>query len=85
MKYEAPIVLARAYASYIGRSLFTVATRAGVHLKFFQRLESGHGCRLDTYETVMNWFDCNWPPDLEWPPGVQRPSTTSLKRKRKAA
>lgn len=86
MQYDAPLILARAYAAHIGRSLFTVADRAGVHPKFFQRLEAGHGCRVDTYAAVLAWFDANWPADLTWPDGVERPSARSRGRsKRRAA
>lgn len=85
MQYIAPLTLARTYAAHIGRSLFTVAARVGVHPKFFQRLEAGHGCRVDTYAAVLVWFDRNWPDDLDWPAGVDRPSAQPSKRKRRAA
>jgi hypothetical protein len=85
MQYTAPLTLARTYAAHIGRSLYTVAARVGVHPKFFQRLEAGHGCRVDTYAAVLGWFDANWPDDLDWPGDVLRPSEQTPKRKRRAA
>ena len=86
MQHEAPLILARVYAAHIGRSLFTVAARAGVHPKFFQRLEQGFGCRVDTYAAVLRWFDLNWPEDLVWPEAIDRPGQRrGAKQKRKAA
>lgn len=85
MQYEAPLILARAYSAHIDRGLFTVASRVGVHPKFFQRLAEGRGCHVDTFNRSMAWFDANWPADLEWPAGVPRPSAQTVKRKRRVA
>jgi hypothetical protein len=73
--------LADAYAAYLGRGLFTIAGRVGVHGKFFVRLKDGHGCHIGTFLKVQRWFDANWPADLEWPRHIPRPA----KQKREAA
>lgn len=65
--------LADAYAAHIGRGVYTLAGRVGVHSRFFDRLKKGHGCHIDTYRHVMTWFDTNWPGDLEWPRHIPRP------------
>jgi hypothetical protein len=65
--------LAQIYATHIGRGLYTVAARVGVHNKVFTKLRDGHGCHIDTYRHVMAWFDTNWPGDLEWPRHIPRP------------
>jgi len=65
--------LAEAYTAHIGRGLYTLADRVGVHSRFFNRLQAGHGCHVDTFRHVMTWFDANWPGDLEWPRQVPRP------------
>jgi len=65
--------LADLYAAHIGRGLFTVAARVGVHNKAFTNLKAGVGCHIDTYRKAMDWFAGNWPADLEWPRHIPRP------------
>lgn len=85
MEYEHLTQLANAYAAHINRSVMTVAKRVGVHNKFFSRLVEVGGCRVDTFNQAMGWFDENWPADLAWPADVPRPSAQASKRKRRAA
>lgn len=85
MENEWLLTLGTAYADHFGKSLYTVANRVGAHSRFFNRLAEGSGCRVDTYNSVMGWFDLNWPADLGWPEGVPRPSATAQKRKGRAA
>ena len=73
--------LAELYATHIGRSLYTVASRVGVHNKAFTKLRDGLGCHVETYRHAMAWFAVNWPADLEWPHHIPRPS----KSKKEAA
>lgn len=30
--------------------------------------------RLQSYEQAMAWFAANWPADLAWPDGIERPA-----------
>lgn len=71
---------AETYAAHTGRSLSTVSSYAVRDGKFFDRLKSGGGCTLKTASKLIGWFDQNWPSDLEWPKGIDRPS-----QKRRAA
>jgi hypothetical protein len=80
MQYTDLITLAETYAAHQRRTLNTVARRAGVHLLLFERLKAGSGCRVDSFNHAVNWLDANWPTDLEWPAGIERPS-----KKRRAA
>lgn len=73
MQYETLTQLCDTYAVHVGRSQFTIAARAGVHSHFFSRLREGAGCRVDTFNRVIAWFDQNWPCDLEWPRHIPRP------------
>lgn len=68
------LTLAQMYAAHIGRGLFTVANRVGVHSRFFTRMVQDGECRVSSYKQVLGWFDENWPADLEWPSSVERPS-----------
>lgn len=65
--------IAETYAKHIGRGLYTVANRAGVHSRTFTQLRDGRGCHVDTYRRAMDWFAGNWPADLEWPRDIPRP------------
>ncbi|HEY4136467.1 MAG TPA: hypothetical protein VGO34_14780 [Alphaproteobacteria bacterium] len=40
---------------------------------FFARLRGGKGCSVDTYLKFKRWFFDNWPADVAWPEGVDRP------------
>jgi hypothetical protein len=65
--------LAGLYADHIGRGLFTVAARVGVHSRTFTQLRDGKGCHVGTYHQALTWFAANWPTDLEWPRHIPRP------------
>lgn len=60
-------LIAQTYADHIGRGLYTVAGRVGVHGRVFKQLLEGSGCHVSTYQRAMQWFADNWPADLEWP------------------
>ncbi len=75
------ITLSTLYAAHIGRGLHTVAARVGVHSRAFTNLRDGVGCHVNTFKRAMDWFDQNWPADLEWPKSIPRPA----KQKKEAA
>jgi hypothetical protein len=85
MENEWPLTLGSIYAAHIGRSLYTVAARIGVHPKLFERLQDGKGCHVDTYTETLRWFDENWPADLTWPEAVPRKLVKAITAKRSAA
>lgn len=66
--------LAAQYASAMGVSEARVATIAMNDGSFFKRISSGGSCSVDVYLRLKQWFADHWPPDLEWPAGVDRPS-----------
>lgn len=49
------------YCQVTGKSPATVATQVMNDGKFFDRIESGGGCTMHTYEKVMKWFKDNAP------------------------
>ncbi|UFS63807.1 hypothetical protein [Paracoccus denitrificans] len=73
MNTETLLALAKAYASHTGLKLSTVSTYAAGDGKFFANLEDGAGCTLRRAHNLLKWFSSNWPHDLKWPQGVQRP------------
>ena len=40
--------------------------------RLFERLTEGFDCHSDMCERASNWFDKNWPDDLQWPSSVTR-------------
>jgi hypothetical protein len=71
------IELANRYAQHRGLTLSTVATYAGNDGKLFNRLSKGGGVTLRTASALISWFATNWPADLDWPDGIQRPRQVS--------
>ncbi len=74
------LTLVSLIAAHRGRAETTVFKWAGGHARLFTRLNAGAGCNLRTAERMMDWFDRNWPDDLEWPAEVMRPSTVTKRR-----
>ncbi|WP_425072543.1 hypothetical protein [Sagittula sp. S175] len=73
MNLDDLLTLVVAYCLHVDRSEATVSNQITTHARLFKRLRSGHGCNVNTYNTAMAWFSTNWPEDLEWPKGVERP------------
>lgn len=42
--------------------------------KALTRLAAGGDLTTRSFERAMAWFSANWPADLAWPDGVERPS-----------
>ena len=74
MTIEQIKTLADAYSSHTGLKETTLGVYAVNDGKFFGRLKDGYDCRTKTARKVVDWFDRNWPDDLEWPPSMPRPS-----------
>ncbi|MFN3662345.1 hypothetical protein [Yoonia sp.] len=75
MNTEKLVMIAELYSAHTGLKLSTISTYARNDGKFFGSLKSGTaGCTLKTADSVVRWFDENWPSDLEWPDCVPRPS-----------
>lgn len=66
-------LLSETMASATGRSEARLATKAVNHGAFFDRIRSGGGCSVDMYLRVKKWFADNWPDNVPWPDGVDRP------------
>lgn len=78
MNAEKLVMIAEVFSAHTGLKLSTISTYARNDGKFFGSLKSGSaGCTLKTAESVIRWFDENWPSDLEWPDTLPRPSTSN--------
>ena len=73
MQKEHLVTLAETYALHRRLALSTVSTYAATDGKFFPELKKGASCTLRRAARVLDWFDTNWPADLEWPRDVPRP------------
>ena len=74
MEYRAQLIaLAEAFGAATQRSEARVATMAAKDGKFFRLVRAGKGCTVDTYLAIKQWFADNWPAELPWPEGVDRP------------
>lgn len=56
---------AEKHCKITGKSRATIATEVMNHGGFFDRIESGGGCTIDTFQKVMNWFSENMPAEPE--------------------
>lgn len=65
--------LADAYCAGTGTNQTALTAAIAVDDKLFGRLSSGRGCHSKTLEKVSDWFVANWPDDLPWPGGIDRP------------
>lgn len=72
------LALADAFAAHEFRSHEALSGMAVGKGGFFVGLQRGGDCRTATAERVLSWFDLNWPKDLAWPEGIQRPSRAGL-------
>ena len=77
MEYKTLIRLVETMAAFINRSEATLSNNIVGHARFFQRLRGGKGCSVKSFNIVLEWFDANWPDDLDWPEDIERPSQNS--------
>ena len=65
-------MLASSYSNRRWIRLSTIGQRAIGNSKFFERLKQGR-VTIRNAERLAEWLSENWPGDLDWPPGVERP------------
>ena len=63
--------LATLYMDATGTSRTKLSTLAAGHNRLFERLLAGFDCRTQAAERASDWFDANWPADLQWPDAVE--------------
>ena len=69
------LLVAEAYRAASKKSLATVGKSIADNSTLFAKLAAGHGCTIDTYDKAMDWFSTNWPEEVVWPNGVERPQS----------
>ena len=64
--------LANLYSNRRWVRLTTLGRMINGSSTFFERLERGRVTILSA-ERALHWFSANWPADLDWPEGIDRP------------
>ncbi|ORE87715.1 hypothetical protein ATO4_25213 [Aurantimonas sp. 22II-16-19i] len=67
------LAVAGAFQAATGLDQSTVSWRALGDVRKLAALSSGKDIQVTRYEKAMIWFSVNWPQDLSWPIGVDRP------------
>jgi hypothetical protein len=67
------IALADRYAEAEGVGEVTVSSRVFNDGKKITSLKHGADLTLRRAAAALQWFSDHWPPDVEWPEGVDRP------------
>lgn len=81
MQFSNLVTLIDAYRSTVNLSEATISNKVtGSHARLFKRARSNMGCTVKTYNKALQWFSDNWPADLEWPRGIERPTPTQNRR-----
>jgi hypothetical protein len=65
--------VADAYCAKVGRSRARISTIIFGSGDRIDGVASGKDINTRSYERAMVWFSSNWPEDLGWPEGVERP------------
>lgn len=67
--------LADAFGAAKGLSRGTVSDRVFKAGHVLTGMAAGtRDCSTVTYENALQWFSDNWPEDVAWPAGIDRPS-----------
>lgn len=67
------LALAEAYRAVARMEESTLGRLSAADGRFFARLRDGKTVTVRKYDDVVTWFSANWPADLDWPKGIERP------------
>ena len=67
-------LLLAAYREKVDRAESTLGRFCAGDGDFFDRLRSGKGFNVRTYDRVAQWFFSNWPEGAPWPDSVPVPA-----------
>lgn len=67
------LTLLQVFREHRKREESTIGRLCAADGNFFDRLREGKTLTVRKYDTVMVWFDENWPEGAEWPADVPRP------------
>lgn len=67
------VKLADEMAAFEGVSHWAISQRIFGKGNYFECLRQGRSANYSTLERASRWFASNWPEDLPWPDGIDRP------------
>lgn len=76
MEQELKTHLQAISAEFLAHSRLSSATiwaRAVRDARFLERIESGAGFTVKSYDRAVGWFSSNWPAGAVWPADIPRP------------
>ncbi len=79
------LTLARLYAQSEGIELSRLSSRIFDDSKKIPALEAGSDITTGRFEVAVAYIAARWPADMEWPPGVYRPSAVAASTSSQAA
>lgn len=68
------LTVSERYCAAAGISKPRLATLIANDGKFFDRVESGGGFTVRTFERAMRWLSDHWPAEAIWPEEISRPA-----------
>ena len=68
------VTLGAAFAAETGLAQSTIWARVVGDARFLDRITSGKGFTVKTYDSCMMWFSENWPDNAPWPAEIARPA-----------
>jgi len=71
---ESLIAVCDSFCSATGRSRSRVSTIIFGGGDRLDGVARGRDLNTRSYEKAMAWFSANWPADLAWPEGIERPA-----------
>jgi hypothetical protein len=74
------MTLATAFADSKGWQLSTLGARVRSDQRFFVNRVPNGKFAVASGDQAMMWFAANWPADLPWPKGIERPSRAKRRR-----
>lgn len=77
------ISVADRFSEATGYSRGQISKYALADNTFFDRLDSGAGFTIRTYDRLVAWCHKNWPEGVRWPKEVAAPEPTKRKRRGK--
>ena len=72
--------LGAAFAAETGLAPSTIWARAVGDARFLDRITSGKGFTVKTYDSCLMWFSENWLPGMAWPSEIVRPECHHMEK-----
>lgn len=68
------LTVADSFVAHTGRARSTLSNRIFTDGGRLDGIAAGKDLKTRSFERAMEWFSTNWPRDLDWPDGIDRPA-----------